>query len=78
MPEKNTDSMVNEDLPKSLGILDNLKEQADSLSTLAENVLNQVKSGELSTGSGVSLLDVKNNYLLSYITGINVPILKCI
>jgi len=69
---------VDQNLPQAVQLLKEMNQHVKQVSTLVEDMLQKVKSGELSTEYGLSFLEVKYHMLLDYLINLTYIVLqKC-
>lgn len=65
-----------ENLPAALKILSEMSTNADQVSSLVDQMLERVRSGEFSTEYGLSFLEVKYQMLLDYLINLTFVVLR--
>ncbi|KAK3932516.1 Neuroguidin, partial [Frankliniella fusca] len=70
------EEMIERDLPQAMQLLNEMNQSIDSVTKLVDNMLSQVKKGEMSTDSGLSFLEMKYHMLLSYLINITYVVLR--
>ena len=70
------EEMLEQDLPQALRLLAEMNQSVESVTKVVDNMLNQVKKGEMSTDSGLSFLEMKYHMLLSYLINITYVVLR--
>lgn len=68
--------MAHKDLPQALVLLSEMNVSAQHVASLVDNMIQKVRSGELSTDQGLSFLEVKYNMLLSYLINLTYVVLR--
>ncbi|XP_053617201.1 neuroguidin-A [Plodia interpunctella] len=71
-----TDEMEQTDLPQAVNLLHEMNSNIQQVSQLVDNMIIRVKSGELSTDSGLSFLEMKYQMLLSYLINLTYIVLR--
>ncbi|XP_013188803.1 neuroguidin-A [Amyelois transitella] len=71
-----TDEMEQADLPQAVNLLHEMNSNIQQVSQLVDNMIIRVKSGELSTDSGLSFLEMKYQMLLSYLINLTYIVLR--
>ncbi|CRK93762.1 CLUMA_CG007290, isoform A [Clunio marinus] len=64
------------DLPQALRLIDEMNDNVKQVSDVVGNMLQRVKSGEMSTESGLSFLEVKYHMLLNYLINLTYVVLR--
>lgn len=67
---------VEEDLPNALKLLGEMNNNVKQVSDLVENMLQRVKSGEITTEYGLSFLEIKYHMLLTYLINLTYVVLR--
>lgn len=67
---------VEEDLPNALKLLGEMNNNVKQVSDLVENMLQRVKTGELTTEYGLSFLEIKYHMLLTYLINLTYVVLR--
>jgi len=67
---------MEENLPQALKLLEEMNSSAQAVSGLVDVMLDQVRSGELSTENGLSFLEVKYHSLLDYLINLTYVVLR--
>ncbi|KAJ1531022.1 hypothetical protein ONE63_005853 [Megalurothrips usitatus] len=70
------EEMLEQDLPQALRLLAEMNQSVESVSKVVDNMLHQVKKGEMSTDSGLSFLEMKYHMLLSYLINVTYVVLR--
>ncbi|XP_077302714.1 neuroguidin [Arctopsyche grandis] len=65
-----------QDLPQALRLLDEMNSNVRQVATLVDNMLQRVKSGEITTDKGLSFLEMKYHMLLSYLINLTYIVLR--
>ncbi|XP_059060433.1 neuroguidin [Achroia grisella] len=71
-----TDEMEQPDLPHAVNLLKEMNTNIQHVSQLVDNMLVRVKSGEISTDSGLGFLEMKYQMLLSYLINLTFIVLR--
>uniref|UniRef100_A0A1B0D5Z0 Uncharacterized protein n=1 Tax=Phlebotomus papatasi TaxID=29031 RepID=A0A1B0D5Z0_PHLPP len=67
---------VGQDLPQAMQLLGEMNNHVKQVSDLVENMLQKVKSGEMSTEYGLSFLEIKYHMLLTYLINLTYVVLR--
>ncbi|XP_059616232.1 neuroguidin [Phlebotomus argentipes] len=70
------DCDVGQDLPQAMQLLGEMNNHVKQVSDLVENMLQKVKSGEMSTEYGLSFLEIKYHMLLTYLINLTYVVLR--
>lgn len=70
------EELLEQDVPQAMRLLVEMNQSIDSVTKLVDNMLSQVKKGEMSTDSGLSFLEMKYHMLLSYLINITYVVLR--
>lgn len=68
--------MEHPDLPQALMLLGEMNVSAQHVASLVDNMIQRVRSGELSTHQGLSFLEMKYHMLLSYLINLTYVVLR--
>ncbi|VEN60686.1 unnamed protein product [Callosobruchus maculatus] len=67
---------VQSELPQALMLLTEMNLSAQHVASLVDKMIQKVRKGELSTGQGLSFLEMKYNMLLSYLINLTYVVLR--
>lgn len=67
---------IQPDLPQALRLLDEMNNNFQQVSDLVGNMLQRVKTGELSTEYGLNFLEIKYHMLLNYLINLTYVVLR--
>lgn len=67
---------IQPDLPQALRLLDEMNSNFKQVSDLVGNMLQRVKTGELSTEYGLNFLEIKYHMLLNYLINLTYVVLR--
>lgn len=63
-------------MPQALRLLGEMNNNVNQVTDLVENMLQKVKTGELSTEYGLSFLEIKYHMLLTYLINLTYVVLR--
>jgi hypothetical protein len=68
--------MQRPDLPQALRLIDEMNDNVKQVSDVVGNMLQRVRTGEISTELGLSFLEVKYHMLLNYLINLTYVVLR--